>query len=353
MTYIIAEAGVNHNGSLDIAKKLIKAAKKANADAIKFQYFNVENLVKKNAEKAPYQKKNDIKKNTQYQMLKKYEFGIDKFKVLKNFSKKLNIDFILSPFDLSAMYQMKKFLNPKIIKIASGEITNFQLLSELNIDKEKIILSTGMSNIKEIVDACNIIAKKKFLEFKNKKIIIRNQKIFNKIKKKLTILHCVSSYPASDQFLNLNAITMMKKNLRLNIGFSDHSEDIFASIIAVSKGAKIIEKHITLNRNMKGPDHKASVEPKVFLKMVKSIKRTNKILGNPIKKIQNSEIQNLKPARKSIYAKKNILKNEKFTKENLIVQRPFVGICASKYFELIGTKSKKVYKPGQIIKLVR
>ncbi len=350
MTYIIAEAGVNHNGNLEIAKKLIKAAKNAGADAIKFQYFNTENLVKKDAAKAPYQKKNDNLNKTQYAMLKKYEFGIDKFKLLKNFSKKLNIDFILSPFDLITLSKIKKFLNPKIIKVASGEITNYQLLSELNINKEKIILSTGMSNIDEIVNACNVIAKKKFLDFKNKRILIKNKKIFNKIKKKLTILHCVSSYPSNDQFLNLKAITMMEENFKLNIGYSDHSEDILAPVIAVSLGAKIIEKHITLNRNMKGPDHKASIEPKAFFKMVKNIKRVNKILGKPIKKIQKSEVQNLKAARKSIYAKKNILKNTKFTKENIIVQRPYAGKCASKYFELIGSKSKKKYKTGQIIK---
>lgn len=350
MTYIIAEAGVNHNGKLEIAKKLIKAAKKAGADAIKFQYFDTENLVKKNAAKAPYQKKNDNKNKTQYEMLKKYEFKIDKFKLLKNYSKQLNIDFILSPFDLISLNKIKKFLSPKIIKIASGEITNYQLLSEIDINKEKIILSTGMSNISEIVNACNVIAKKKFLDFKNKKIIIINKRIFNKIKKKLSILHCVTSYPADDVFLNLRVIKMMEDNLKLDIGYSDHSKDIMVPVIAVSMGAKIIEKHITLNRKMIGPDHKASIEPKAFLKMVKNIKRVDKILGKPIKKIQKSEIQNLKPARKSIYAKKNILKNEKFTKENLIVQRPFAGKCASKYFEVIGRKSERNYKSGQIIK---
>ena len=196
MTYIIAEAGVNHNGSFEIAKKLIKAAKNAGADAIKFQYFNTENLVKKNAAKAPYQKKNDDGNKTQYEMLKKYEFGIDRFKLLKNYSKKLNIDFILSPFDLISLNKIKKFLRPKIIKIASGEITNYQLLTKININNEKVILSTGMSNIGEIVNACNVIAKKKFLDFKNKKILIKDKKIFNKIKKKAynsTLCYLISS----------------------------------------------------------------------------------------------------------------------------------------------------------------
>ncbi len=349
MTYIIAEAGVNHNGSLKIAKKLIKAAKNAGANAIKFQYFDTKSLVKKNATKAPYQKRNDNGNKTQYEMLKKYEFGVDRFKLLKNYSKRLNIDFILSPFDLISLHKIKKFLSPKIIKIASGEITNYQLLSEIDINKERIILSTGMSNIGEIVNACNVIAKKKFLYFKNKRILIKNKKIFNKIKKKLTILHCVTSYPADDEFLNLRAIKMMEENFKLDIGYSDHSQDIIIPVMAACMGAKIIEKHITLDKNMKGPDHKASIEPKDFLKMVENIKRVNTILGKPIKNIQKSEIQNLKPARKSIYAKKNILKNEKFTKENLIVQRPFAGKCASKYFEIIGSKSGRNYKSGQII----
>ena len=349
--YIIAEAGVNHNGKLSIAKKLIKAAKKAGASAIKFQSFSAENLVIKNSKKAPYQIKNTRNKDTQYKMLKKLELKTSDYYAIKNYSKKLKIDFISSVFDEESISFLIKKMKSKIIKIPSGEITNYLILKKLDLNSSFIILSTGMANLKEIADAVNTISNSKIYKFKNNKIKIINKKKLNKLKNKLIILHCVTDYPVIDKYANLKSIETLQKELKINIGYSDHTLGILAPIIAVSKGAKVIEKHITLNKKMSGPDHLASLEPDEFAEMVKNIKKFEEMIGSGKKILQKCELKNINVARKSIVAKKLINKNDKFSFENLTSKRPGNGISPMKIKELINTKSKKKYRPDQIVKI--
>ena len=349
--YIIAEAGVNHNGKLSIAKKLIKAAKKAGASAIKFQSFSAENLVTKNSKKAPYQIKNTRNKDTQYKMLKKLELKTSDYYAIKNYSKKLKIDFISSVFDEESISFLIKKMKSKIIKIPSGEITNYLILKKLDLNSSFIILSTGMANLKEIADAVNTISNSKIYKFKNNKIKIINKKKLNKLKNKLIILHCVTDYPVIDKYANLKSIETLQKELKINIGYSDHTLGILAPIIAVSKGAKVIEKHITLNKKMSGPDHLASLEPDEFEEMVKNIKKFEEMIGSGKKILQKCELKNINVARKSIVAKKLINKNDKFSFENLTSKRPGNGISPMKIKELINTKSKKKYRQDQIVKI--
>ena len=349
--YIIAEAGVNHNGKLSIAKKLIKAAKKAGASAIKFQSFSAENLVIKNSKKAPYQIKNTRNKDTQYKMLKKLELKTSDYYAIKNYSKKLKIDFISSVFDEESISFLIKKMKSKIIKIPSGEITNYLILKKLDLNSSFIILSTGMANLKEIADAVNTISNSKIYKFKNNKIKIINKKKLNKLKNKLIILHCVTDYPVIDKYANLKSIETLQKELKINIGYSDHTLGILAPIIAVSKGAKVIEKHITLSKKMSGPDHLASLEPDEFEEMVKNIKKFEEMIGSGKKILQKCELKNINVARKSIVAKKLINKNDKFSFENLTSKRPGNGISPMKIKALINTKSKKKYRPDQIVKI--
>ena len=331
-TYIIAEIGVNHNGKLDNAKKMILNSKKAGADAVKFQSYISENIVAKDTLSAEYQNQNLKKKiNNQYDVLKKYELTFAEQKKLFLYAKKNNIDFLSSAFDLKSLSFLKK-LNLKYYKIPSGEITNFQLLNEYSKFKKKIILSTGMSNLKQIKNALKILTSKK-----------------NNLKN-ISILHCTTAYPTPLGDINLNSLNYLKKKLNCNIGFSDHTTNIEASAIAVSLGAKIIEKHVTLNPNMIGPDHKASLNFRDFTTMVNLIRKTETMLGKSEKKIKKSEKMNIYFGRRSIFACKNIKKGEVFNGKNLICLRPQKGVSADKYMLYLGTKSKYSYKRGDLIK---
>lgn len=329
---IIAEAGVNHNGSLNLAKKLILAASKANADYIKFQTFNPDDMVRRNALLANYQKKNLKKKISQYDLLKKYQIKKEYYKILIKFSKQKKIKFLSSPFDINSIYFLNKF-NLDFIKVPSGEIDNVSYLKNIAKLNKKLILSTGMSNIKEIENAINLLKK------------------FGTKKKNINLLHCHTDYPSEPQDLNLKAIKTLKKKFKLNVGYSDHSVGIEAPIIAVSYGSKIIEKHLTLDKSFPGPDHSSSLDPLEFKKMVKAIRNTEKMLGNGIKKPTNKELKNKFLVRKSIFAKISIKKGEKFSEKNLICKRPLIGISASKWYNLIGKRAKKNFKPDDKITL--
>lgn len=349
--YIIAEIGVNHNGKLSVAKKLIDKAKFSGADAVKFQIFNTKNLVTPKADLAPYQKKN-IKKNTnQYKMLKKLELKYKEFEKLKNYCDKKKIDFLNSVFDEESFEFNKKKLKSKLVKIASGELNNIFLLRKINIFNEKVILSTGMSNYQSIIESLNYLSKRKVFEFKNKKIKIVNKKIFKILKKNLFLMHCVTDYPVQDRYANLKCIDNMIKDFQLNIGYSDHTNGILAPLIAAVKGVNIIEKHFTLNKNSYGPDHKASLEPNEFLNMVKMIRKFELMNGDGIKKLQKCEKANFKIARKSLVAKNFIKKNEKFTYKNVTVKRPANGLNPILFRKILNKKSKKKYLPNEIIKI--
>jgi N,N'-diacetyllegionaminate synthase len=323
-TFIIAEIGVNHNGSLNIAKKMIDAAKKAGADAVKFQIFLADDLVLKNTKKVDYQKLNDQNK-TMYRMLKKVQLSFNEFKILKKYCDKKKIVFISSAFDEKSILFLKS-LNPKFFKVPSGEINNLPNLKIISKFNKKTLISTGMSTMNEIKDIIKIV------------------KNYGLKKKNLIIMHCNSSYPTSINDANLNIIKTLKNKFNVKVGYSDHTRGILAPIIAVSFGAEFIEKHFTLKQSLKGPDHFFSLTPNNFKIMVKNIRETEKLFGNLKKNISKSELQNRYLSRKSIVAKKIISKGEKFSLINLTTKRPGDGISAINWDKILGKVSKKNYK---------
>ena len=349
--FIIAEIGVNHNGNLSLAKKLVVAAKKSGADAVKFQNFTAEKLVTKNAKKAPYQVKNTKNNKSQFEMLKKLELKKNYYFKLLKFCKSKKIEFLSSVFDAESISFLTKKLKINKIKIPSGEITNTLILDKLNLKDYYVILSTGMSNLQEIINAINTIARKKIYKLVNKKILINNKKEFNKIKEKIIVMHCVTDYPVENKYANLQCINTLQNDLKVQIGYSDHTKGILAPLIAVSKGAKIIEKHFTLDNNMSGPDHSASLNPSEFKKMVDDIRTFETMNGKGIKKLFKCEKINKKVVRKSLVANTFIKKGEKFTYKNITTKRPGYGICSSKIKEYINKISKKNYQLDDLIKI--
>ena len=329
---IIAEAGVNHCGKISIAKKMVDAAKKLKANYIKFQTFNPDLLSTKSAKLAEYQKKN-TKYTNQYKMLKRLALTKKDTEKIYNYCKRKKIGFLSTAFDLESAKFLLKF-KMDYAKIPSGEITNFPLINFLSKKYKKIILSTGMSNMAEINWALNILKK-------------------NKVKKNnIILLHCTSAYPAPVGELNLNSIQFLKKKLNLKVGYSDHSTSTLTPIIAASLGAVLIEKHFTLNKKFKGPDHKSSINTNEFTEVINGIKFMKHAAGNEIKKCTISENKNKNLVRKSIYALKDIKKGEKFSEQNLVTLRPDKGISAMFWKKVIGKKAKKNFKKFTLIKYV-
>tara|TARA_B100000787_G_scaffold168321_1_gene156857 strand:+ start:2690 stop:3706 length:1017 start_codon:yes stop_codon:yes gene_type:complete len=328
--FIIAEAGVNHNGNIKLAYKLIDKASLAKVDAIKFQTFTANTLVTKNARMAKYQSK-DKRFKSQFEMLKKLEFSKAMHKKCIIRCKKRNINFLSSPFSIEDVVFLEQF-NLMYFKIPSGEITNLPYLRFIAGRKKKIILSTGMSTNKEINVAVNVLKK------------------YGTNLKDIILLHCNSAYPTPYEDVNLNSIILLKKKFRVKIGISDHSQGIEVPISAVALGAVVVEKHFTLSRKLKGPDHSSSIEPEELNQMVKSIRNIEKAL-NTKKKITRSEKNNIKIVRKSIVARRDILKEEFFTEKNLTCKRPGTGISPMLYDKVIGLKAKKNFKTDDIIKI--
>ena len=328
--FIIAEAGVNHNGSIDIAKKLIDAAVASGADAVKFQTFKAENLATKYAKKANYQKNLTNQKESQFDMLKKLELSKEMHTELINYSKIKDIKFLSSPFDFESI-ELLKDLGLKIFKIPSGEITNLPYLRHIGKLNKKIILSTGMSNIDEVKTALDIL-------------INSGTK-----KKNIIVLHANTEYPTPMEDVNLKAMLTIGKELEVNFGYSDHTLGIEVDIAAVAMGAKCIEKHFTLSCNMKGPDHKASLEPDQLKEMVKAIRNIERALGSNIKKPSKSELPNIQIARKSIVAKTKIKKGDILREDNITVKRPGGGISPMKWDNVVGTKATKDYNEDELI----
>jgi len=322
--FIIAEAGVNHNGSIDIAYKLIDEAKKAGADAIKFQTFKTENLTTKDNKMAEYQITNTSKLETQLEMLKRLELSFDDFLKLKIYCDKINIEFLSSPFDIESARFLYK-IGLKKFKIASGEITNIILLREIGSYKKDVIISTGMCYIAEVENALNIL--------------IEN----GTEKQNICILHCNTEYPTRFEDVNLLAMTTLENTFKVDVGYSDHTEGMEVPLAAVALGAKVIEKHFTLDRSMEGPDHKASMEPEEFRKMVSSIRNIEKCLGDGVKKPSESEKKNINLVRKSIVASKVIRKGEIFSESNLTVKRPGNGLSPFLWDKIIGKIAQKDY----------
>ena len=345
--YIIAEAGVNHNGNSELAFKLIDEGYKAGADAIKFQIFKSENLATINADKAQYQLKTTKETESQLEMLKSLELPLITYFELKEYCEKLGIDFLITAFDSESLDFIINELKVSILKIPSGEITNGPLILQHAQSGLDIIISTGMANLNEIQDALSIISygyknQKKSI-FSYKEIIEFNKKnVLTKIlKNKVTILHCTTEYPAPIDELNLKAIEKIRDTFNLKVGYSDHSEGILASIIASSLNTTIIEKHFTLDKLMKGPDHKASLEPNELKLMIDSIRSIENIMGKDEKKISPSELKNIDIARKSLVALKDIKKGEIFSKKNLTAKRPGNGISPMNYWDFLGKKATR------------
>ena len=346
---IIAEIGVNHNGNVNLAKKLIKQAKLCGADFVKFQNWKAESLVTKNAQMAQYQKKNTKKKFKQIDLLRPLELKEKDYFELHRFTKKMKIEFLSSPFDEESCQFLSEQLKCKMIKIPSGEINNFLMLSKINLKKQKIFISTGMANLSEIAKCINFVAKSKIYSIKKKKIKITKKSQLNFLKNKIILMHCVTDYPVPDKYANLKAVKTIKDTFQLPVGYSDHTNGIIAPIIAASFGAELIEKHLTYDQNLKGPDHKASLNPYQFKLMIKNLRSFEQMIGNGIKSPQICEIKNMKVARKSIVAKKRIKKGEYFTLKNITVKRPSGGKDPSKYFELLGKVARKNYITDQKI----
>jgi N,N'-diacetyllegionaminate synthase len=331
-TFIIAEAGVNHNGSVEIAKKLIDAAVSSGANAVKFQTFKAENLVCKDMQKAEYQKKNTSKNESQYEMIKALELNKDAhFEIIEHCNKN-NIMFLSTPFDHESIDLLEALKMP-IFKIPSGEITNYPYLKNIAVLKKQVILSTGMSTLEEVDSAIKILLNGG---------VDRNN---------LTVLHATSEYPCPINEVNLSAMVTIGKKFNLKFGYSDHTEGIAVPISAVALGASVIEKHFTLDRNMDGPDHKASLEPHELTLMVDGIRKIEVALGDGKKNPSPSEIKNINIARKFIVASKFIKSGEVFNNSNIIAKRSGKGISPMRWNEVIGQKAKQDFQKDQIIKL--
>ena len=333
-TVIIAEAGVNHNGSIELAKRLVDKAVDAGVDYIKFQTFKASKLVTKIAKQAEYQQKNMGKKgNSQYQMLKKLELSTEDHEVLIAYCKEKGIKFFSTAFDFDSIEYLHS-LNLGLWKIPSGEVTNYPFLKRIAAYNEKTILSTGMCDIEDVRAAVNAL-------YKN-----------GLSKENLILLHCNTEYPTPFEDVNLKAMDALRKEFGVEVGYSDHTKGIEVPIAAVALGATVIEKHFTLDRNMEGPDHKASLEPDELKAMVNAIRNIEKALsGDGAKHVSNSERKNIAIARKSIIASCNIKKGEVFTEDNLTVKRPGNGISPMHWEEVLGTKAVRDFAEDELIEL--
>jgi len=334
MVKIIAEAGVNHNGNFDYAMKLIEVAADAKANFIKFQTFSAENLVSKSAKKAFYQTKNlkNSDSDFQYEMLKKLEMPYDWYPKLIDYCKKFKIGFLSTPFDCEGVDFLDSLEIP-LFKVSSGDLTNKMLLKHLKTKNKPIILSTGMSYLEEIKSSVDIILNDGYK------------------KTNLTILHCNTEYPTPYEDVNLNAMLDIRDKLDIDVGYSDHTLGIEVPIAAVALGAKVIEKHITIDKTLNGPDHSASIEPYELKAMVKSIRNIEKsISGDGHKKPSKSEIKNLNIARKSIHINKHLKKDHKISVNDIIMKRPGDGISPMDYEMVIGKKTNRYLEKDSKLK---
>jgi len=327
--YIIAEAGVNHNGSIDLAKKLIDKGAEAKVDAVKFQTFKAETLVTKDAKKAEYQDKNtENNTDSQFEMIKKLELDYEVHQELLEYAQLKGVQFLSSAFDLDSIELLDELGIP-LFKIPSGEITNYPYLKKIAETGKDIILSTGMSNLSDIEKALDLLR--------------------DSGAQAVNVLHCNTEYPTPMEDVNLLAMNTIKKAFDVEVGYSDHTLGIEVPIAAVALGATVIEKHFTLDKTMEGPDHKASLEPEELKEMVKAIRNIEVALGSKIKKPTKSEVKNMPIARKSIVAKTEIKKGEILTVDNLTIKRPGTGINPMEWETIIGKQATKNYSPDELI----
>lgn len=330
---IIAEAGVNHNGSIELAKQLVDKAVEAGVDYIKFQTFKTEKLVAKSAQMASYQKKNiGTEDNSQFAMLKKLELSPSQHEELITYCKEKGIKFFSTAFDLDSIDYLHS-LNLGLWKIPSGEITNYPYIKKIAQYGEPVIVSTGMCEMQDIENAVATLLK------------------WGTKKEDIIILHCNTEYPTPYQDVNLKAMDAIREKFGVEVGYSDHTKGIEVPIAAVALGATVIEKHFTLDRNMEGPDHKASLEPDELKAMVSAIRNIEQAVGDGIKKVTDSEKGNIAVARKSIVASRNIKKGEILSEDNLTVKRPGTGISPMRWEEVLGQIAKRDFSEEELIEL--
>lgn len=354
-TFIIAEAGVNHNGSMELAYKLVDAAADAGADAIKFQTFKTEKLVTKKAKQAEYQTENLGESSSQFCMLKKLELSYQQFSELKKYCDEKRIMFLSTPFDMESVDFLIETLGVTLIKVPSGEITNAPYLFRIASHQANVILSTGMATIEEIHESLAFLAygysgNKDVTYEKAQKFYQSDHKAKDLLKDKVSILHCTTQYPTPLENINLLAMETIQREFHLPTGLSDHSEGIIAAIGAAAREAAVIEKHFTLDRRLPGPDHKASLEPLELKEMVQSIRSIETALGSLGKNPTEDELKNKAPARKSLVAARKIKKGENFTVDNLTVKRPDNGIPPKYYWDYIGRAASEAYNEDEVIK---
>ena len=357
-TLIIAEAGVNHNGSEKLAFELVDAAVAAGVDIVKFQTFKADNLVTVNAKQADYQVNNTQKVQSQHQMLKELELSFDSHLAVKSYCEQQGVEYLSTAFDSQSLSFLIDTMKLTRLKIPSGEITNAPFVLEHAKSGCDLIVSTGMATIEEIELTLGVIAfgflnkksrnKPSLSACKNAYQSLQGQQL---LKEKVTLLHCTTEYPAPFNEVNLNAMTTLREFFKLPVGYSDHTAGIIIPIAAAAQKASVIEKHFTLSRQMEGPDHKASIEPNELTQMVKDIRTVELALGSFDKQPTASELKNKAIARKSIVARVPILKGEKLTPENLSIMRPGNGLSPVNYWQVIDTKAIKDFESGDLIEL--
>lgn len=357
--YIIAEIGVNHNGDVGLAKKLIIASKDAGADAVKFQTFKSELLVTESAKKADYQLNTTSSKESQLTMLKRLELSEEQHFELYDFCQKQGIEFLSTPFDFESLKFLTQQLKLKTLKLSSGDLTNLPMLFACAKSGRKLIISTGMATIDEIEIGLAVLSLGYILPellLNNFDVIAKAKEVFKSsegqevLRSNVTLLHCTTSYPTRFSDINLNVLDTYIKMFKLDVGYSDHSLGTLVSIAAVAKGAKIIEKHITLDKSLPGPDHLASIEPKEFKELVEGIREVELILGQSIKVPLNVEKKNMSVARKSLVAGQNIRKGDVFSEENIAIKRPGNGMSPYHYWSILGEKSEHDFSAGELIR---
>lgn len=329
-TFIIAEAGVNHNGSFELAKLLVDKAVWAGADCIKFQTFNSKNLVSKNAQKAEYQKKTTDSSESQLEMLKKLELSKEEFIELRDYCNQKGIMFLSTPFDLESIDFLAS-IGVKTWKVPSGEITNYPFLRAIGKRKESVIMSTGMCSLEEVRDSLKVLKKFGTTD--------------------ITLLHCTTEYPAPYDSVNLKAMLTLQNEFGYKVGYSDHTNGIEIPVAAIAMGATVIEKHFTLDKTMEGPDHKASLEPEELRQMVLSIRNVEAAIGDGIKQPSDAEKKNIAIARKSIVAACDIKKGEVFTENNLTAKRPGNGISPMQWEKILGKSAIKDFEKDEMIEV--
>lgn len=349
---IIAEAGVNHNGSMDMALELIDSAAEAGADVVKFQTFKSEKVISRFAVKAEYQKKTTGSDESQLEMVKKLELGAADHRRLVAHCRRRGIRFLSTPFDLDSLRFLAKGLKVPALKIPSGEITNAPLLLAAARTGLPLILSTGMSLLGDVEEALGVLAfgydaggrapsRSAFAA------AYADTHARRALAAKVTLLHCTTEYPAPFEDVNLRAMDVMADAFGLPVGYSDHTRGIAVSVAAAARGAVVIEKHFTLDRNLRGPDHKASLEPRELQELVRAVREVSAALGRPLKAPAPSELKNVDIARKSLVAARRIPRGRRLTARDLEVKRPGSGISPMRYWELLGRRAERAYEPDQ------